>query len=102
MVSGGTVASINVSGAFFDPVIPTAIYFIAGYSDSSALWLYWAGPLIGAVVAPLLFVFMAPHEFVLVSAAMWRSAMTGDSPLAVAAPGWLTCVCGSGCRTCVV
>ena len=75
MASGGTVASIAVSGAFFNPVTATAIFLFRGYSDATLLWIYWVGPFLGAFLAPLFFVFMAPHEFALVGYVWWCGVM---------------------------
>ncbi len=65
-LAGATVAALSVSGAFFDPFLATFVFLFHGIGGKSFLWLYWVGPAFGAVLAPLFFLLMAPHEFIVI------------------------------------
>ena len=64
-VMAGAVAVGNVSGAAFNPAVGTGpIVFQAIFAGGSLenLWLYWAAPLAGSVVAVAAFAVQEPAE----------------------------------------
>lgn len=57
-ITAAALAGGGVSGGAFNPAVgtgPTLIHAISGNGDWSHLWLYWVGPLTGAVLGAAVF-----------------------------------------------
>ncbi|MCC7102640.1 MAG: aquaporin [Fimbriimonadaceae bacterium] len=52
-VVAAAVAGGGISGGAFNPAVGTGMSFFM--TDKSHLWLYWAGPMIGAILAAVIF-----------------------------------------------
>jgi aquaporin Z len=59
----GRLAVARISGGVFNPAVVSGLYAVSPEATAGSLWLYWIAPYVGAGVAVVVFVLMAPTEF---------------------------------------
>ena len=63
-ITAAALAGGGISGGAFNPAVgtgPTLIHALSGAGDWSHLWLYWVGPLTGAVLGAAVFRIQEPE-----------------------------------------
>ncbi|MCA9252462.1 MAG: aquaporin, partial [Phycisphaerales bacterium] len=64
-VTAGAATVGGISGGAFNPAVgtgPLLMQTIVGEGSLGNLWMYWVGPVVGALVAALVFKLQCPDE----------------------------------------